>query len=65
MLKKKELSKKKNLLMVLWDDSIAFRVLFFILAYLVLGFINMPFEKWPIQLNGGLLKRLIIFSCKG
>lgn len=46
MLKKKELSKKKNLLMVLWDDSIAFRVLFFILAYLVLGFINMPFEKW-------------------
>ena len=31
MLKKKELSKKKNLLMVLWDDSIAFRVLFFIL----------------------------------
>ena len=26
MLKKKELSKKKNLLMVLWDDSIAFRV---------------------------------------
>ena len=43
---KKKLSKKKNLLMVLWDDSIAFRVLFFILAYLVLGFINMPFEKW-------------------
>lgn len=32
MLKKKELSKKKNLLMVLWDDSIAFRVLFFILG---------------------------------
>lgn len=43
MLKKKELSKKKNLLMVLWDDSIAFRVLFFILAYLVLGFDGVKF----------------------
>lgn len=43
---KKKLSKKKNLLMVLWDESIAFKVLFFILTYLVLGFINMPFEKW-------------------
>ena len=43
---KKKISKKKNLLTLLWDDSIAFRVLFFILAYLVLGFINMPFEKW-------------------
>lgn len=43
---KKKISKKKNLLTLLWDDSIAFRVLFYILAYLVLGFINMPFEKW-------------------
>lgn len=43
---KKKISKKKNLLMVLWDESIAFKVLFFILTYLVLGFINMPFEKW-------------------
>ena len=32
--------------MVLWDECIAFKVLFYILAYLVLGFINMPFEKW-------------------
>ena len=32
MLKKKELSKKKNLLMLLWDECIAFKVLFFILA---------------------------------
>lgn len=46
MLKKKELSKKKNLLMVLWDECIAFKVLFFILAYVAIAFINMPLEKW-------------------
>ena len=46
MLKKKELSKKKNLLMLLWDECIAFKVLFFILAYVAIAFINMPFEKW-------------------
>ena len=38
---KKKISKKKNLLTLLWDDSIAFRVLFYILAYLVLGFITL------------------------
>lgn len=46
MLKKKELSKKKNLLMLLWDECIAFKVLFFILAYVAIAFINMPLEKW-------------------
>lgn len=46
MLKKKELSKKKNLLMVLWDECIAFKVLLFILAYVAIAFINMPLEKW-------------------
>lgn len=46
MLKKKGLSKKKNLLMVLWDECIAFKVLFFILAYVAIAFINMPLEKW-------------------
>ena len=29
---KKKISKKKNLLTLLWDDSIAFRVLFFSLT---------------------------------
>lgn len=43
---KKKLSKKKNLLMVLWDECIAFKVLFFILAYVAIAFINMPLEKW-------------------
>lgn len=46
MSKKKEISKKKNLLMVLWDECIAFKVLFFILAYVAIAFINMPLEKW-------------------
>ena len=43
---KKKISKKKNLLMVLWDECIAFKVLFFILAYVAIAFINMPLEKW-------------------
>ena len=36
MLREKEISKKKNVL----------KVLIFIIAYVVLVFINIPFEKW-------------------
>lgn len=43
---KKKISKKKNVLKVLWNECITFKVLIFIIAYVVLAFINMPFEKW-------------------
>ena len=38
--------KKENVLKVLWNECITFKVLIFIIAYVVLAFINMPFEKW-------------------
>lgn len=46
MSKTKGISKKKNVLKVLWNECITIKVLIFIIAYVVLAFINMPFEKW-------------------
>ena len=43
---KKKNIKKENVLKVLWNECITFKVLIFIIAYVVLAFINMPFEKW-------------------
>ena len=42
----KGISKKKKLLKTLMDKYITFKVLFYILAYSVLGFINIPINKW-------------------
>lgn len=42
----KGISKKKKLLKTLMDKCITFKVLFYILAYSVLGFINIPINKW-------------------
>ena len=55
---KKKISKKKNVLKVLWNECIPFKVLIFIIAYVVLAFINMPFEKWLTLFRMGKIKGL-------
>ena len=47
------MSKKENVLKVLWNECITFKVLIFIIAYVVLAFINMPFENGSHFISNG------------
>ena len=46
MSKTKGISKKKDVLKVFWNECAVFKVVVCILAYVILGFINIPINRW-------------------
>ena len=46
MSKTKGISKKKDILKVFWNECAVFKVVVCILAYVILGFINIPINRW-------------------